>query len=404
MQDILLKILSEYKSEKETLFKENRLAAYVTRLVPDKLFGDIRIDRTQYHISGSVGKGRWADIPWIAIFDKDITTTATKGYYIVYLFCADMSGVYLSLNQGWTYFKDKYGKKNGIEKIEIVSNFWRTSLSSKLNDFISTSIYLKSLSNNSDLAKGYERGHILGKYYSFANMPDEEILRQDLLNLLGVYRELKGKLLRNDLGITNDQIISDNMIGLLPEEDSSTDTNEIDTLIAGDMNKVLVNLNNPPNEFREIATNNRLPRKVNFLKKIKNQKKIGLAGEKSILEYEKKLLQEADREDLISKIRHVSELDGDGLGYDILSFTPDGKPKYIEVKTTIKGIDEPFIITHNEVEVSKLHSNNYYLYRVYSFDAKKRQCELYILNGYIGNHFALKPREYLASNITREIE
>ncbi len=274
MQDILLKILSEYKSEKETLFKENRLAAYVTRSVPDKLFDYIRIDRIKYHISGSVGKGRWADIPWIAIFDKDITTTATKGYYIVYLFSADMSGVYLSLNQGWTYFKDKYGKKNGIEKIEIVSNFWRTSLSSKLNDFICTSINLKSLSNNSDLAKGYERGHILGKYYSFANMPDEEILRQDLLNLLGVYRELKGKLLRNDLGVTNDQIISDNMIGLLPEQDSSTDTNEIDTLIAGDMNKVLVKLNNPPNEFREIATNNRLPRKVNFFKKLKIKKRL----------------------------------------------------------------------------------------------------------------------------------
>ncbi|MDI5789132.1 DUF3578 domain-containing protein [Bacillus licheniformis] len=39
-------------------------------------------------------------------FLKNLTTSATRGYYIVYLFSADGSGVYVSLNQGWTYFKE----------------------------------------------------------------------------------------------------------------------------------------------------------------------------------------------------------------------------------------------------------------------------------------------------------
>ena len=38
-----------------------------------------------YKVVGSYGKGRWTDVPWIAIFDSRITTSALKGVYIVYL-------------------------------------------------------------------------------------------------------------------------------------------------------------------------------------------------------------------------------------------------------------------------------------------------------------------------------
>lgn len=49
-----------------------------------------------YQVKFSVGQSNWALVPWISFFDKKITTKATKGYYIVYLFKSDMSGVYLS--------------------------------------------------------------------------------------------------------------------------------------------------------------------------------------------------------------------------------------------------------------------------------------------------------------------
>lgn len=36
----------------------------------------------------------------MAVFNKEITESAQRGYFIVYLFREDMEGVYLSLNQG----------------------------------------------------------------------------------------------------------------------------------------------------------------------------------------------------------------------------------------------------------------------------------------------------------------
>ncbi len=37
---------------------------------------------------------------------------------------------------------------------------------------------------------------------------------------------------------------------------------------------------------------------------------------------------------LAEKVRHVSQLQGDGAGYDIESYSLDGTIKYVEVKTT----------------------------------------------------------------------
>src|SRR5262249_52580282 len=37
-------------------------------------------------VEGSAGAGNWAAVPWISVFDPAITTSATRGYYVVYLF------------------------------------------------------------------------------------------------------------------------------------------------------------------------------------------------------------------------------------------------------------------------------------------------------------------------------
>ena len=49
---------------------------------------------------GSIGIGMIADVPWVAVFDASGPASAKNGYYLVYLFAADGSAVYLSLNQG----------------------------------------------------------------------------------------------------------------------------------------------------------------------------------------------------------------------------------------------------------------------------------------------------------------
>ena len=60
-------------------------------------------------LKASAGAGRWADVPWLAILDNEITKTSQNAFYPIYLFKADGSGVYLSLNQGKTIPIKKYG-------------------------------------------------------------------------------------------------------------------------------------------------------------------------------------------------------------------------------------------------------------------------------------------------------
>ncbi len=100
MRDVLTKILDGYLFEKQKSFSENPLANYIREKAVDRIKEDLLIDEKIYKVAASPGIGNWAEIPWIAVFDREITETAQEGYYIVYLFRKDMSGVYLSLNMG----------------------------------------------------------------------------------------------------------------------------------------------------------------------------------------------------------------------------------------------------------------------------------------------------------------
>ncbi|MBS4161854.1 DUF3578 domain-containing protein, partial [Klebsiella pneumoniae] len=87
------RVLSAYQQAKNEEFKRHPLSHLICHKIKDTLFNVVDLDPSIYHIAGSVGKGRWAEIPWVSIFIKNLTTTATRGYYIVYLFSADGSSV-----------------------------------------------------------------------------------------------------------------------------------------------------------------------------------------------------------------------------------------------------------------------------------------------------------------------
>nr|WP_256595980.1 DUF3883 domain-containing protein [Pseudomonas sp. RW407] len=96
----------------------------------------------------------------------------------------------------------------------------------------------------------------------------------------------------------------------------------------------------------------------------------------------------------ISNLEWVADSQGDGAGYDILSFERDGQSRFIEVKTTNSGIASPFLVSHNELEFSKEAGNQFYLYRVFRFRNEPR---LFTLRGDLSQHVYLKPTDYRAS-------
>jgi hypothetical protein len=83
---------------------------------------------------------------------------------------------------------------------------------------------------------------------------------------------------------------------------------------------------------------------------------------------------------------------GDGAGYDIASFRPDGTTLHIEVKTTNLGVRTPFHITGWEVATSKRESEIWSLYRVFDFHSDPR---IYRLDGSVEESAALVPSVYI---------
>jgi len=94
---------------------------------------------------------------------------------------------------------------------------------------------------------------------------------------------------------------------------------------------------------------------------------LGRAGEEVVLHHERMTLAGSGRHDLAAKVRWISDVDGDGLGYDIASFEPDGRQRLIEVKTTNGWDRTPFHISRNELAVSRERSDHWHLIRLYDF-------------------------------------
>lgn len=172
--------------------------------IKDNLFKVVDLDPNIYHVAVSVGIGRWAEIPWVSIFIKNLTTSATRGYYIVYLFSADGSGVYVSLNQGWTYFKEKHGTKIGRDKIQKTAFIIREILNTIPQNMNLSNIDLKG---EGDLARGYELGHVCGRFYDVRNFPSSEDIISDLQALLVTYKEIEGLIGHRSIEQFNDFIL-----------------------------------------------------------------------------------------------------------------------------------------------------------------------------------------------------
>lgn len=171
-----------------------------------------------------------------------------------------------------------------------------------------------------------------------------------------------------------------------------------DTSLLIDNNNSLVLTDSPESRLSKkgISTKTFQARKTDFVEIEKTNKTLGLKGEELVIEYERNHLIQNNRAGLANDIIHVANRLGDGAGFDILSFDLDGNKKFIEVKTTKKGANTPFFVSENEVAFSNQYPNQFYLYRVYSYNEKNNSGMLFIEKGPLSNNFSLEPIQYRA--------
>lgn len=111
----------------------------------------------------------------------------------------------------------------------------------------------------------------------------------------------------------------------------------------------------------------RMVRKFDPASRDARNRALGKRGEENILIHERERLTQMGRADLASQVRWVSDIDGDGAGYDILSFNTHGAERLLEVKTTNGAERTPFYLSENERQLSLERPDAFRIVRLYDF-------------------------------------
>ncbi len=138
----------------------------------------------------------------------------------------------------------------------------------------------------------------------------------------------------------------------------------------------------------------RLVRKFDPVERDRRNRTLGAAGEEFVIGVERSRLQKADRTDLARKVRWVAVEDGDGAGYDILSFHPSGSERLIEVKTTNGAARTPFYLSRNECLLAEERPSDWCIYRVHLFAAEPH---IFTISPPLEGALILRPQSWRAS-------
>ena len=386
-------VLENYLKASKKISKDVDVYKTLVHYIPDELRKKVN---SKFDIKGSMGQTNKSDCPWVAIFNPDITKTIQSGVYIVYVFKKDMTGFYLTLNQGIQNFKDLFNSKKYDYALKV-ANYFKDAIGT--TSFSKEDINLGNVKPN-ERPYGYQKTNILSKYYSLDNF-DDNILFADLFELISIYDEISKLFETSDYNDLIKKIISENQSIIMDGESAIKEIQRYidpDSEIPFGFRKQLVEqipYVDRTNKYT-LITSPKLG-KIDYVKKTIRDLKVGLHGEALVVEYEKEKLVSFGREDLAEKVRWVSK-ESDQYGYDIESFDIDSNGiEYsikIEVKTTTSQIDTEFYISKKEVEASLKYKNKYCLYRLY--DAKSQKPKFYRVYGAITENFYLDPVSYMA--------
>ena len=394
MLEYVKTIINDFHSSPRKIDSKSKIFKNITSDMP--LYLSSFLLRDDLKIYGSMGKGYKTDYPWIAILNKDITTTTQEGLYIVYLFRSDMKGLYLTLSQGITNFERNFGRKKYDYAVKVANYFKQEFFD--LSEFSLNPIDLAS--KKGSLGYGYEKTTILSKYYCATELNEDEMLF-DLKKMLEVYdsiyqhmgsktynQVIESVLFDENVYYSSDKAISD--IRHILREESSYPRDNIKRLTQ------VRPLEERSTKLKKIV--NGAQTKIDYVKKAAQDAYTGLEGEELALSYERDRLTQLGLYDYVNKIEWVSS-QNDVAGFDIKSYDIDSSGKiselYIEVKTSVSKVDVDFYVSKNEVETSIRLKNNYCVFRIY--DVLSISPKFYIAHGSIEENFYLEPVTFKAS-------
>jgi hypothetical protein len=314
--------------QKEYTFKNTLAMQRRGRLIREEIAGSLNenLDRfkSKYEIAiedlwvqGKDGDGNKAEIPWVRLASKELSPSATKGWYVVFLFSATGSNCYLSLGHASTTYdgdsmERRYQKALAPEVAEGLMRWGREKL--HIADIKNPRLkFSRNLEAKGNLAEAYDRTSLCGFEYRKEKIPTDEQIYSDVEFLLGLLSK----------------------IYLLQETDATipgSESPEHQDAVAAISQAAGRDLTGPRRQGRS-----RLPQA---------HKKV---IEEHAVEVAMKLLEKKG----FTNVKDV----GKNHSYDIAAKL-DGKDFYIEVKGTI-SLGEKVVLTKNEVLLHRQeHPNN----------------------------------------------
>ena len=184
MREEFVQFMNGFLKAKEEPFANNQFGVLVRETLPKSIYKTGVVDSQKYLVTGSIGQGSWAMIPWVCIFDRTLTTSALRGVYIVYLLSKEGDRLYLTLNQGCTDIRKNHTKSETIGILR--ENAYKITSTINTKDFeVNDRVFLGN--NLTERGELYQSGTIVYKEYKKSHIPTEKELRDDLKKMLEVY-------------------------------------------------------------------------------------------------------------------------------------------------------------------------------------------------------------------------
>jgi 5-methylcytosine-specific restriction protein A len=186
LRDTLLEVARRAPAARAEQFRENPFRAWMEHEAHKALTA--AVGAPGLIGQGSAGKGRWADICWLALMNPISTTSAVRGLYVVYLFASDMSAVFLCQGQGVTAIRQEFGR-GYREELERRSAVIAARVPEHAVKFSRKSERL-ALQASSPLGQDYELAPAYFRRYELNNLPGNEDLVADLQAIAALYELL----------------------------------------------------------------------------------------------------------------------------------------------------------------------------------------------------------------------
>lgn len=188
IQQSIETILNRYVKARtsEQFGGEHELFKFFEQIRDDITQSDALIKRPHIRVKFSAGQGNWARVPWIALLDSRETSTTQKGVYCVFLFRQDMSGVYITFNQGVTELINQNGRPKAHQELRRRAKDFQkycgsiTSHGFKLDEGI-------DLRADPGLGADYEYSTIAYKLYELGKVPSDATILADMELTLVAY-------------------------------------------------------------------------------------------------------------------------------------------------------------------------------------------------------------------------